>query len=113
MSRNEITTKEASRLLGVSTRTIFTYIKEGKLTPRKERNKTLLLLDEVESIRKEASQRFSIDPLKHIVLEQEKYEGMLIRLAQLEERNRFLTSQLDTQTKLLEDRRPWWKRFLR
>jgi excisionase family DNA binding protein len=118
-----LTVKEVSRLLNVSTRTIFTHIKKGTLKTKKIGNKTFINHNELNKIKprmKEVSEtsqsaslpEYTFNPETHIVLGKEKYEGLIYKVGVLEERCRVLETE---NQKLLEykpeKKRSWWKRM--
>ena len=49
---------------------------------------------------------FNFDPRKQLIIDFDRYEGLLVRLAQLEAERK----QLQDKVKLIEDKRPWWRR---
>lgn len=127
------TVEEAAESLGVSTRTIYSYLKEGKLSGRKKGNRLHIPKKEVEQIKAPSIQ---YNPETQIVIERTEYEelahakavkqdyemlrknydGLLVKLGQLEAEVRFTKEE---NQKLLEDMRyrkqaknPWWKRML-
>jgi hypothetical protein len=51
---------------------------------------------------------FNFDPRKQLIIDFDRYEGLLVRLAQLEAERK----QLQDKVKLIEDKRPWWRRRL-
>jgi DNA-binding transcriptional MerR regulator len=126
--KDMLTTKQVMALLGVSRRTVQAYVKQKKLTPMKDaRGQNFFSQSEVQGItsaRENHSEEttfhdlhtvnelshvtFTVDPKKQIIIDLEHYEGLLTRLAQIESEKRSLQDKI----KLLEDRRPWWKRFL-
>lgn len=126
----EVTPRQAAKALNVTPRTIFNYIKQGKLTSRKEvkGNRVFIPIDEIEKMRMKATIenekspkkfpeppqadneisspgaettiKFQYDPSKHLIVERNHYEGLLTKLGHYE-----------LEVKMLKDERPWWRRF--
>ena len=96
MSEEErlVTIYEGASILNVSRRTIYTYVKENKLSLIKRGNRSFLKLDEISRLQ---SQKKSItkgrkpgpalkspfDSEKYMVIEKQRYQELLTRLAQL------------------------------
>ena len=126
----EITPRQAAKALAVTTRTVFNYIKKGKLTSRKDGTRVFIPIDEIEQMRMKAhiengkapqkfpetppgdheisspgaetTINFQFDPSRHLIVERSHYEGLLTKLGHYE-----------MEVKLLKDERPWWKRIFR
>lgn len=127
ISRKHITTAEAAQILGVSTRSVQLYAKQGKLTSRKgAKGENLFLLEEIDDLAKEREMTispssevspkvFAYDPEKQVVISKEHFamlsrnhEETLRHVAELG----FRIGQLEEEKRrLLEDRRPWWKKI--
>ena len=118
--KERITVAEASEILGVSERTVWAHIKAGKLKKLKDGSRTMLSLSEV-MLAAQDREPISFNPETHIVVERRHYESLLgiqadmvkhaselgFRIGQLEAEKR----NLEGAVRLLEDRRPWWKRL--
>lgn len=117
--RDELTTVEVMKLLGISRRTVQEYVKAGRLTVTKDvRGRNIF---SHEQVRREMAVRialptspnivqatFTFDPQNQVMLDRVHYEGLLTRLAQLETELRILREQ----NRLIEDRRSWWRKLL-
>lgn len=113
-----VTVAEAADILSVAQRTVFGYIKAGKFSDRKDGHRRLLLLSEVMALRHDPT---SYDPEKHIIVDKPTWERVLAAVASSSEyaaQMGFKIGQLETENrgledkvKLLEDRRPWWRRW--
>ena len=132
-SQELITIQEAAEALGVTTRTVFNYIKNQKLKAFKMDGRTLIPSKEVFALSgDDGSPLAGWNPETHVILERKHYEslldshGKLLKLQDEAVRNAsemgFRIGQLETekrglegQVKLLEDlreRKPWWRRVL-
>jgi hypothetical protein len=113
MTGHWLTIKETCLDLGVSEKTVRRYIGKGLLEAKKTEGKYFI---SEQSIRhfdqvKEGSLDINMsnfDPTKHLVIERQEYQGLLVRLGQLEAENKFLK---DNEQKLIEDRRSWWRKL--
>jgi predicted site-specific integrase-resolvase len=100
---------EASRILGVTERTIRRYVKEGKYQSKLEDSRRYVLLDEEED--------FPSDDGKLINQMQAEIEYLREELSQARQRSDTiimqLTKQLERQTLVLEDmrNRSFWRRI--
>lgn len=128
----EVTPRQAAKALGVTTRTIFNYIKAGKLKARKEEKRVFIPIAEIEKFRQENS------------LEKEKSDQNLLEMSRQSQEistpasETFITGtisfhfdplrhiivershyeglltrlgQYESEMKLLKDDRPWWKKI--
>ncbi|MBW2061939.1 MAG: helix-turn-helix domain-containing protein [Deltaproteobacteria bacterium] len=89
-----VSINEGARILEVSRRTIYTYVKENKLSLVKKKNRSFLKRDEISQFKESRisterrkkpgpPRQVSFDPDKYVLIEKKHYEGLLIRLAQL------------------------------
>ena len=125
------TVDEAAEKLGVTSRTIYSYLKDGKLSSRKEGKRLHIPAGDIEKLQ---SPTVTYDPQKNNVIDRGEYEeliraktalkdlenlrhqhdGLLVKLGQLEAEVRFTREE---NQKLLSDlnfrdekKLPWWKR---
>lgn len=128
----EVTPKQAAKALSVTSRTIFNYIKSGKLSSRKDGRRIFIPIDEIEKLRMEnedekenfhlkvpetaisvdaiSSQQDEIFMKGSINFQFDPAKHIVV------ERNHYeglLTrlGQMESEVKLLKDERPWWKKL--
>lgn len=114
--KEHLSTREVMALLGISRRTVQAWVKQGKLRPEKDaQGRNTFTRAEIESITGDAHGApgstpisaevpiipVQFDPSRQIIVDLERYEGLCFRLAQLE-----------AKVLMLEDKRPWWRRWL-
>ncbi|MBW2092600.1 MAG: helix-turn-helix domain-containing protein [Deltaproteobacteria bacterium] len=91
-----VTINEGARILKVSRRTVYTYIKESKLSLIKKGNRSFLKLEDINrlqelkesAINRQKSVPVSKSPFdseKYMIIEKQRYQELLTRLAQLAE----------------------------
>jgi len=132
----EVTPRQAAKALAVTPRTITNYIREGKLTARREGKRVFIPIEEIEKLRMKISQKkefpekskffqeisspsdesfrkispsFHFDPAQHIILSREEWQETIRKLGQYEERLKLLEGPKESG----KDERPWWKRLFR
>lgn len=113
----QLSTREVMALLGISRRTVQAWVKQGKLRPGKDaQGRNTFTRADIESLMGDAQEVHTVtpasaessvlpvrfDPSRQIIVDLAHYEGLLIRLAQLE-----------AKVLMLEDKRPWWRRLFR
>ncbi len=114
----EVTPRQAAKALGVTKRTVFNYIRKGKLTSRKEGRRVFIPIAEIEQLRMKLSLEtmnkassfpekappesetsssgsiaFQFDPSQQLIIERREYEALLVRLGHLENELKFLTHE--------------------
>ncbi len=107
MSGQGLTIKQASLELGLSDKTIRRHIKNGLLVADKSTGKYLISEDSLRHFDQTKvdtipAMMTGFDPFKHVVIEREKWEGLLTRLGQLEEKTRLLEAPAKIG---------WWNRL--
>lgn len=128
----EVTPRQAARALGVTTRTIFNYIKAGKLIARKEGKRVFIPIAEIEKFRQEyfsekekISQKLPEMPRQNQEISMPLQETFVTGAINFHfdplrhiivERSHYeglLTrlGQYESEMKLLKDDRPWWKKI--
>jgi len=121
MTEQTVTVAEAAEILSVSQRTIWAHIRAGRLTRLKDGQRTVISLQEVLNAASGSSEPIAYNPETHILIERDQYNKLLefnketinqlsemgFRIGQLEAEKR----QFEEKVRLLEDRRPWWKRM--
>lgn len=123
--QDDLHTKEVMEILGVSRRTVQTWVKSGKLAVKKDaQGRNIFTSTDIESMRRTMQEpcevastwsdpaviSFTFNPVKQVIIDVERYEGLLTRLAQLEVERR----SLQEKVLQLEDKRPpWWRRLFR
>jgi len=127
--KEHFTVEQAAEFLDVSTRTIYSYVKDGKISARKIANKLHLSKKDVEQLKAPA---VAYNPATQVAIDKSEYEslvqakaakqeleklrqehsGLLVRLGQLETEVRFAK---DENQRLLADLRfrdkpkvKWW-----
>lgn len=123
MEQEKVTIKVAARALGVHEKTILRYLAKGRLTRVREGGHTYLLLSEVVALRDgtqvqeqeqgqgnnvstpESTDMHRTGGASTVTIDLERYEGLLVRLGQLQERNQILEGENRKLVGLLEDMR--------
>jgi len=114
LSENTLTVEDAAVELNVSTRTVYAYLKEGKLKAKKHGKRLHILKASIDRLK---APTFQFDPTKQVVLIRTDYDGLLVKLGQLEAEVRLVREE---NQRLLVDMRfrdqkkiPWWKRIFK
>lgn len=101
-TQEKATVQEAAKALSIGRKTIYRWINKGLLSKVKEAKKTYVLLDEVKAIcgKGKTQTDTKIESKKSldtniISLERIHYEGLLIRLGQLEVKEKYLLEYKD------------------
>lgn len=121
MTQDKVTIQEAARTLNIDRRKIYRWIEKGLISKYPEDGKTFVLLEEVQAFCAEhttesAQERtthngrteISTTEHTHYIVDKEHYEGLLIRLGQLESEKRYLLEYkggLETKEKELTEAR--------
>jgi len=117
MSENWVTISDAAHSLGVTERTIYRRIKEGKIEVKIEDTKRYVKIDPAETITDEESDIMSKDELIEHLKDENKYlRQKLDESQQSKERSDTIIMQLtrhigDAQKALEMKNMSWWKRL--
>jgi DNA-binding transcriptional MerR regulator len=104
VTQKKVTIQEAAQTLNISRKTIYRWIDKGLISKVREENKTYVLLSEVKAICDKGIQKETendteivskvVSDTKHdtniVTINRQHYEGLLIRLGQLESEKRYL-----------------------
>lgn len=134
MSSYGLTIQEVARQLNVSERTVHRYLHKGLLGAKKVEGKVYISQDSVRHFDSAKAALVdtmvtSFDPLHHVILPRQEYQGLLTRLSQLEAEKIYLIEHKETtelqaqalkgkeaeiirlQEQLKRVRQPWWKKL--
>lgn len=126
----EVTPLQAAKALGVTKRTVFNYVRKGKLKSRKEGHRVFIPIAEIENMRMKLSIEtmnkppsfpekaqlesetsisgsisFQFDPSQQLIVERREYEALLVRLGHLENELKFLTHEPESGKR--EETKTW------
>jgi excisionase family DNA binding protein len=92
METDGSTIPEVAQRLGVSTRTVHRYLRNGLLEGYREGGKVYVSEDSLRKIDslKAARVQGLVDPTKHVVIERDEWQAAVTRLAQLETEREYL-----------------------
>jgi hypothetical protein len=107
MTQDKVTIQEAARTLNIDRRKIYRWIEKGLIPKYTENDKTFVLLEEVRAFcaehttehaqecaahNKSTDTRTEISTTErtHYIVDKEHYEGLLIRLGQMESEKKYL-----------------------
>jgi DNA-binding transcriptional MerR regulator len=119
MQDEKVTIKVAAKAIGVTPKTVHQWLRIGTLTRVKEGNRTYILMDEVRALRQNRvtnpkseviTSEGKIEPSNNlgnniVPIDREHYEGLLIRLGQLEANQQLLLEYragIESRDKALE-----------
>jgi len=129
-----VSIKEAAKALNVSHRTVWNYIKKGKLDKVMVANKAHVTQASIERLSQDSTQTvnesISVSPGKAVV-EVAYLEALMTRLGQLEAEKRYLLeyqadreakekelveararlTELETEVARLSKKKSWWRRY--
>ena len=134
MSSYGLTIQEAARQLNVSERTVHRYLSKGFLEAKKIDGKIYIPEESARHFDRAKTDIIdtnmtAFDPMQHVILSRQEYQGILTRLSQLEAERIYLIEHKETssaQTQELKNkeaevvrlhealkfaRLPWWKRM--
>ena len=104
MGTEHCTVAEAAEHLSVSERTLWNWIKKGRIQAIRDDNGTRIPLSEIQKRKAPTT-----IPDSMILVDREAYEKLLHQMGEMG----FRIGQLETEKRqlLLEDRRSWWRRW--
>lgn len=116
MAQERVTVAVACKTLGISQRSLYRLLKEGRLTRIKEGHRTYILTSEVYAMRQELSQPLAQKKTANVTgsvakssdvvtVARDRYETLLTQMGELQERNKLLLeykATKDHQQKTLE-----------
>ena len=108
MAQEKVTVAVACKTLGISQRSLYRLLKEGRLTRIKEGRRTYILTSEVHAMRQELAQPLAQKKTANVTgsvaqssdvvtVARDRYEGLLQELGELKERDKLFLEYKDKQ----------------
>lgn len=120
-SQEHVSVAEAAGILGISQRTVWNWLKAGKLKGEKIEGKTMIPVELVLS--QKENEGVAYNPETHVLIDRSAFDAIMRELQasrEMASQHGYKIGQIETEKRhleehirLIEDKRPWWRRWRR